>query len=206
MSYLPLSDHKAATYWALNIIEHKRQRGQIGPQSFPEYYRAHTTLSVGRCEMLIEYKSGQLSLTVYPPALTGLKKPVNVDMSKVITFPSVTAPTLPGNLDMPTHYRIAEKLVKHGKAVPVHLWGSLEAHIEGGYETSPSLNAILEGDLIEAARICDTETKAALADIVTFLADWAPERCFGSPKAVEDWRQSRGQHRASAERRLEAAE
>ena len=116
MSYLPPSDHRAAAFWALNIIEHQRKRGQIGPQSFPEYFRAHTSLSVGRCEMLIEFKSGQLSLTVYPPAPTGLKTPVNVDLSQVITFPGVTAPTLPGKLDMPTHYRIAEKLEMHGKA------------------------------------------------------------------------------------------
>ena len=202
---MPLSpaDNKAAALWALTYIEHQRASGKIGPQAFPAYHRGHTSLAAGRCEMIIETRDDNTTLTVFPPAAIGLSQPINVDLSNVISFPGITPPTLLGDLKAVSpvaRFNIAEKLERDGKAVPVQHWASIDAYVEGGYATSSVLTAILEGRLFDAVRIADAETRDALVGIVNFFRNHLPLASYGTPEVVAEWRQRQAQHRAAFER------
>lgn len=71
------------------------------------------------------------------------------------------------------------------RLVPDHLHRDLERWLlDGKLVRSHFLNFILRNDLLAAVRSASPTEKAALVDIVTFLADECPHEAYGS---VEDW-------------------
>lgn len=82
-----------------------------------------------------------------------------------------------------------EEAKKKFPAIPDRLLEPLYGHIEHGCPTGGFLRAVLNNDLQESFGRADEESRSVLFDIVTFLYNYAPAPCWGSPEKVEVWRE-----------------
>ena len=71
--------------------------------------------------------------------------------------------------------------------VPDRLVDGLALYIVEGIRPGHFLTAVLENDLTEAISRGDDDSRAGLVALVTFLYNYAPASCWGSPARVEGW-------------------
>jgi hypothetical protein len=71
--------------------------------------------------------------------------------------------------------------------VPKHLHEGILAYIEGGRRTGGFLEAVISGDLFEAAQRADFICSRVLADIARWFVQYAPASCYGSREVYETW-------------------
>ncbi len=82
------------------------------------------------------------------------------------------------------------------RLIPAHMHDALRDWIVYGHMPGRFLTAVLENDLMEAAGRADLINRAALADYATFLYNYAPQACHGSPEKVKSWERSCEEERA----------
>lgn len=71
--------------------------------------------------------------------------------------------------------------------VPEHTQGSLERYFLYGLEPGSFLRAVLSNDLVSAVSRADPQNKAALADIVNWIAENAPDGSWGHSDYYTEW-------------------
>lgn len=76
--------------------------------------------------------------------------------------------------------------------VPESTHEDLVAYIETGRPAGGFVGAVLSNDLRGSVQTADDEHQALLVEIVSWLYNRAPARCWGSPDAVAAWREHRG--------------
>lgn len=73
------------------------------------------------------------------------------------------------------------------RLIPGYMQGGLRRYILEGIQLGSFLTAVLENDLMEAAGRADSVNLTALADYATYLYNYAPQSCHGSPEKVAAW-------------------
>lgn len=71
--------------------------------------------------------------------------------------------------------------------VPDHMHQGLRLWIEQGVLPGGFMTAVLENDLKEALARADHINRECLFNIVSFLYNFAPGPCWGSPEKVSAW-------------------
>lgn len=71
--------------------------------------------------------------------------------------------------------------------IPDYMHKGLVDYIQNGHPPGGFLIAILTNDLKNAATAADGNNRRLLYDYVSFLYNYAPAPCWGSPAAVKDW-------------------
>lgn len=74
---------------------------------------------------------------------------------------------------------------------------SLDLYGEAGRETGGFLRAVLENDLLAAVSKADDDNQRDLKEIVLYVFNKLPEKCWGSFDAVNDWLEMWSKHRAA---------
>lgn len=74
---------------------------------------------------------------------------------------------------------------------PENCRGTLERYIEHGIPTGSFMQAFLSNDLMDAMRRADNQNAHQFHAIASWLYNYAPPNCYGSPKMYADWLQSR---------------
>lgn len=87
-------------------------------------------------------------------------------------------------------------------SAPAHLREGLEAYVLAGRPTGGFLEAVISGDLFDAAMRADPVSLAHLGDLVMVLIHFAPADCYGTREKYEAWIE-RGREERRAERRGE---
>ena len=85
---------------------------------------------------------------------------------------------------------IAENAKRCG--IPDYMIGGLTRYLLNGIPPGSFLTAVLSNDLMEALGHADYENQTALPAYGTFLYNYAPRNCKGSPEAVREWLMSGG--------------
>lgn len=75
----------------------------------------------------------------------------------------------------------------HQVGVPEHNIDGLVLYIQQGIEPGGFLRAVLENNLMESCGRADIENRFALFNICTFIYNYAPHNCHGSPDRVKAW-------------------
>lgn len=76
---------------------------------------------------------------------------------------------------------------KFQSLVPEHMQAGLMLYLEHGVLPGSFLTAVLENDLKGAFGRADHINESRIKDIVTFLYNYAPGPCWGSPQKVASW-------------------
>lgn len=84
-----------------------------------------------------------------------------------------------------------EEARKKFPGIPDRLLEPLYGHIEHGCPTGGFLQAVLSNDLQESFGRADDESRFAIPSLVTFLCNYAPAPCWGSPDKVKAWQTKR---------------
>lgn len=79
---------------------------------------------------------------------------------------------------------------KMKELLPEHMWGGMKRYLENGIMPGSFLTAVLLNDLKGALGQADHINRNRLHDIVTFLYNYAPGTCWGSPDKVNAWVES----------------
>ena len=74
-----------------------------------------------------------------------------------------------------------------GDYLPGHMRGAMKRYIENRIPPGSFLTAVLSNDLMEACGRADDINRHALFDYCTWLFNYAPRGCYGSPQAVAAW-------------------
>lgn len=75
--------------------------------------------------------------------------------------------------------------------IPSHLKGALDRYVEHGIPPGGFLTACLENNLSEAIGRADEISYGVLREIMAYLYNDVPSRCWGSPRSVESWMRER---------------
>jgi hypothetical protein len=76
--------------------------------------------------------------------------------------------------------------------IPGHMIGGMRRYIECGIRPGDFLTAVLSNDLMEACGRADYANRHCLFNYATFLYNYAPRECFGSPERVDAWIERKG--------------
>tara|TARA_R100000458_G_C8272315_1_gene247137 strand:+ start:2144 stop:2470 length:327 start_codon:yes stop_codon:yes gene_type:complete len=79
-----------------------------------------------------------------------------------------------------------------GHGMPKRTHTLISAYIETGIDPGGFLQAVFENDLMGAVLRGDEDNRNNLKQIIKFLIDNAPSKCFGSKEAYEAWRKKGG--------------
>lgn len=79
------------------------------------------------------------------------------------------------------------KLNAERVGVPDHLIDGLVAYVAERRPTGDFLRAVLENDLMEAFGRADVDSALGMRHIATFLYNYVPKKCYGSPERVVAW-------------------
>ena len=71
--------------------------------------------------------------------------------------------------------------------IPEHMHEAIRAFVEDGRPVGGFLIALLSNDLRGAAERADGLNRAALFGWMSFLCNYAPAECWGSPERVNGW-------------------
>lgn len=71
--------------------------------------------------------------------------------------------------------------------VPDHMRQTFIDYIEKGYEPGGFARAVLENNLVEAFGRADHINQMSLQSIVSWVYNYAPSACWGSPEKVDAW-------------------
>ncbi len=75
-----------------------------------------------------------------------------------------------------------------GRSVPKHIRHGIVRYILDGASIGGFLQAVIANNLYEAVARADDLNIEALPEIVGYFYDWAPMACWGSPKALKEWK------------------
>ena len=75
--------------------------------------------------------------------------------------------------------------------VPSHLIDGLMRYITVGCPLGDFLTAVMENNLMEAFGRADTLSELGMKGLCTFLYNYAPAQCHGSPGKVKAWYEMR---------------
>lgn len=87
---------------------------------------------------------------------------------------------------------VTEQLAFGKQLVPHHLWGGILNHVLDGRGTGNFIARMIENDLLNAITAADDTTLARIRDIMVFMHNYAPQRCWGSPERARRWREAGG--------------
>ena len=73
------------------------------------------------------------------------------------------------------------------KRIPLHIISDIHAYVTLKRDVGYCLKSILNNRLFEAFRSADTETQAAMRDIITFINSEVRSDCYGTPERVKQW-------------------
>jgi len=76
--------------------------------------------------------------------------------------------------------------------LPPHMLPGLEGHVENGRPTGDFLSALLENNLRLTVGLADERNQAKILQWVRFCHNWLPAGCWGSSRAVAEWREDGG--------------
>lgn len=76
---------------------------------------------------------------------------------------------------------------KAREMLPAHMTDGMLRYIEKGIPGGGFLTALLSNDLKETFVRADLENAARVSDYVTFLYNYAPSGCWGSPARYDAW-------------------
>lgn len=93
---------------------------------------------------------------------------------------------------MTSEIKVNGKAVDYSKA-PSNCAGGLQLYIEHGIMPGSFLTAFLSNDLMEAMGRADDTNQRQFKEIATWLYNYAPTACYGSPKKVRDYVHARRQ-------------
>lgn len=85
--------------------------------------------------------------------------------------------------------------------LPEHMRHGIRGWIEHGHHIGGFLTALLSNDLMGAFAHADDVNTEAMGIWVTYLYNYAPSGCYGSPAKVEAWSAHRGLEGIKAEDR-----
>jgi hypothetical protein len=71
--------------------------------------------------------------------------------------------------------------------LPEHMQGAMERWIEHGMTPGGFLTAVLVNSLFDAYGHADATNRTAIPDYVTYLYNYAPSGCWGSPEKFRAW-------------------
>lgn len=71
--------------------------------------------------------------------------------------------------------------------IPQHMRGAVERYVMNGLPPGGFLTPVLCNDFMEACGRADAENAMALVEWATFIYNFVPAQCKGSPKVVEAW-------------------
>lgn len=74
------------------------------------------------------------------------------------------------------------------QAIPPSIKRGMVDHIKHGAPTGAYLTAVLANDLADAVARADEGSLAAVRDTMSWLCNYAPPECWGSPEKVQQWR------------------
>ena len=78
------------------------------------------------------------------------------------------------------------------RLVPEPMRGGVIRYIAHGIIPGGFLTALLQNDLMAAVGKADATNQRCIVDWCTFLHNYAPQGCFGSPAAVRSWAERGG--------------
>jgi hypothetical protein len=87
--------------------------------------------------------------------------------------------------------RTAGEATEAFERVPVHMREGLRLYVDEHIEPGSFLRAVLENNLSLSFQRADSINRYALFDIVSYLYNWCPMDCWGSPERVEKWLKAR---------------
>src|ERR1035437_7461023 len=76
--------------------------------------------------------------------------------------------------------------------IPPHMHTLVENYIDHGIDGGYFLNLVMDNDFVHAYIHADWENHTHLLGWIRFLYMFAPADCWGTPHAVNLWRQHRG--------------
>lgn len=71
--------------------------------------------------------------------------------------------------------------------IPQHTFHDLQEYLTNHTPPGDFLRAVLENDLRRSFGKADLENRRSLFYLVTYLHNWAPHTCWGSPHNVTKW-------------------
>lgn len=71
--------------------------------------------------------------------------------------------------------------------IPEHMRGALRRYVMRGIPMGSFGSAILSNDFIDACGRADEENRPALFGWATFIYNFTPNACHGSPEKVQAW-------------------
>lgn len=71
--------------------------------------------------------------------------------------------------------------------IPSHMHGGLRRYLDDKIAPGGFMMAVLENNLKEAVGRADHMNLRALPEYVSFLYNYAPRNCWGSPEKVATW-------------------
>ena len=71
--------------------------------------------------------------------------------------------------------------------IPAALLVSLYAYVERRQPVGHFLTCVLSNDLLGVIQHADSQSQAALREIVEFIYNNLPTKCYGSPQIVREW-------------------
>lgn len=71
--------------------------------------------------------------------------------------------------------------------IPATILEALYAYVEHRQQPGHFLNAVLSNNLLEAVQRADSQSQAALREIVEFVYNNLPSNSYGSYRAVSAW-------------------
>jgi len=88
-----------------------------------------------------------------------------------------------------------DDLLKFSVHVPEHLREGLRLYIERGIPTGDFLKCVLENDLFGALSRADLNSRVGLHGLCSWIYNYAPSACHGSPKKVKEWLKTHAERR-----------
>jgi hypothetical protein len=87
---------------------------------------------------------------------------------------------------------VQSQLTEGSALVPQHLWRGIINHVIDGSPTGDFLSSLFDNDLLNAVCRADETTLAGLRNLMLFMHNYAPQRCWGSPELAQRWRDAGG--------------
>jgi hypothetical protein len=84
-------------------------------------------------------------------------------------------------------YNDSEHVQLNEFMIPKHTFNGIKSYVETRVPPGDFLRAVLENDLSEAVARADVHNRAALADIVCVVYNYAPSCCWGDAATVKKW-------------------
>jgi len=81
---------------------------------------------------------------------------------------------------------------KHLHMIPEHMWDGITKWIDKGIPPGSFLTAVLSNDFMGAFKRADDTNTAFMKNWASFLYNYAPNGCHGSPERFQAWAEHQG--------------